>query len=707
MPQTHFRTCHLCEAMCGLEIDMEGDQVTQIRGDKNDPLSRGHICPKAVAIGDLQNDPDRLRAPMRRNGDQWEAIDWDTALDEVAGRIAAIKTEHGGNAVGIYAGNPNVHNYGNMTHSNLFLKQIKTRNRFSATSVDQMPHQLLGYWMFGHQLLVPIPDIDHTQYFLMLGANPLASNGSLMTVPDVRRRLLDLKERGGKLVQIDPRRNETAQLADEFHFIQPGTDAALLAAMAGNIFSEGLAKPGRLADMLTGLDAVAEALKPFTPERAAAVTGIPADTIRRLARDFAAAEAAACYGRMGVSTQEFGTLCQWLIQIINIATGNLDRKGGVLFTKPALDTLAGPMSRPGHFDAWRSRVRQLPEFSGELPASAMAEEILTPGEGQIRAMVTVAGNPVLSTPNGSRLEKAFGQLEFMVSIDCYINETTRLADIILPPSGPLERDHYDIVFNVLAVRNTARYSSPILPKQENSKHDWEIMRDLGNRLAKALGNSPPVPLPPPHMLLDMGLNHGPYGPVVGHPLALTLNSLRENPSGIDLGPLEPSLPNRLFTADKKILCNPEALTGDLKRLDTRLDKPAEGLVLIGRRHLRSNNSWMHNSERLIKGPARNQLFMHPDDLTELGLEDGATVRVTSRTGSVTTPVKATTNIKPGVVSLPHGWGHGRKGARLNVAATNPGVSINDLTDHLLMDELSGNAAVNGVPVTVSQDQPAA
>ncbi|MGB1557483.1 MAG: molybdopterin-dependent oxidoreductase, partial [Oceanococcaceae bacterium] len=487
--EIRFGACNLCEAICGLEFHLRDGEIQAIKGDAEDPLSRGHICPKAVALKDIYNDPDRLRRPLRRRGEDWEEIDWDTALDEVADRLVAIREAHGPNAIGAYLGNPSVHNYGTLTHSGQFLGPLKTRNRFSATSVDQLPHQLVALWMYGHQLLVPISDIDHCQFFLVLGANPMASNGSLMTVPDFRQRLKDLQARGGRMVVIDPRRTETAAVADAHHFIRPGTDAALLAALLNTLFEEGLAQPGRLAAFTEGLDAVREAIRPFSAEKAAEVTGIAADSIRQLARDFAAADGAACYGRMGVSTQAYGGLCQWLIQLINIATGNLDRPGGVLFTRPAVDLIGGPRSRPGHYNRWRSRVSQLPEFGGELPASTMAEEISTPGEDQIRAMVTIAGNPVLSTPNGRQLDAALEQLDFMVSVDLYLNETTRHADIILPPTSGLEHDHYDLIFHIFAVRNTARYSPALFDKPEGAMHDWEIFNALGERINARLGNT--------------------------------------------------------------------------------------------------------------------------------------------------------------------------------------------------------------------------
>lgn len=696
---THYRACNLCEAVCGLEIQVADGAVVSIKGDAEDPFSRGYLCPKAVALQDIQSDPDRLRGPVRRSGDAWEPISWDEAIELTAARLSEVRAKHGSNAVATYQGNPSVHNYGLLTHSGGFLGLLKTQNRFSATSVDQLPHQLVVYWMFGHQLLVPIPDIDHTDYFLMLGANPIASNGSLMTVPDVPTRLKDLRGRGGKLVVIDPRRTETAEIADEHHFIRPGTDAALLLGVLNTILEEGLASPGRLSAMLDGFEEVKAALRPFSVDRAAVVTGIPAETIRRLAREFAAAERAVCYGRMGVSTQAHGAVCHWLIQLINIATGNLDRPGGSLVTRPALDLINAPGSKPGSFNRWKSRVSGRAEALGELPVAALAEEILTPGEGQVRALVTVAGNPVLSTPNGRKLDEALAKLDFMISIDFYINETTRHAHVILPSTAPLEHDHYDMVFNLLAVRNTAKYSPAVLPRPEGALHDWEIMSRLGEALAAKTAQAA-RPSIPPEMMLDFGLQMGPYGMATPH--QLSLEKLKAEAHGVDLGPLSPSFPDRLATADKRIHCAPEPLMAALAELEPTLFTPGEpgALLLIGRRHLRSNNSWMHNYRRLVKGKSRHQLFMHPEDAERLGLGDGQEVRVRSRTGSVDVELLRTDAVMPGVVSLPHGWGHGRAGVKLSVAQEHPGVSANDLTDDQFVDRVSGNAALNGVPVSV-------
>lgn len=699
---THYRACHLCEAICGVVIETQGEEIVSIRGDKDDPLSRGHICPKAVALKDLHEDPDRLRRPVRRNRtatgeDQWEEISWEEALDTVAKTLVDTRETHGVHAIGAYLGNPAVHNYGMLTHQSNLFRHFRTNNRFSATSVDQLPHHLASLWLFGHKNLFPIPDIDRTNYFLMLGANPIASNGSIWTVPDVRKRIKALKARGGKLVVIDPRQTETAALADEHHFIKPGTDALFLLAILNTLFEEGLERLDHLGDFTEGLDVVREAVADFTPEHAERHTGIDAGTTRSIARDFAAAGAAICYGRMGVSTQVFGALNQWVIQIINIVSGNLDRPGGSLFTLPAMDQV--PNTSPGGFGRHHSRVRGLPEFDRELPAATLAEEITTPGENQIRVLFTGAGNPVLSTPNGAALDEALAQLDFMVSLDPYLNETTRHADIILPPTSPLEHDHYDIAFHMNAMRNTARFNEPVFEKPEGALHDWEIFTELGNRVARLQGTDE-QPVTPPADLIELGLSMGPYAEQ-----GVTLQALRDNPSGIDLGPLQPLLPERLLTPEKRINCASPQPLQDLARVRSHFDELAgqeEGsLLLIGRRHVRSNNSWMHNHHRLMKGKSRCTLMMHPTDMRERQIEDGQPVTVTSRVGSLQVAVEASEAVMPGVVSLPHGFGHNRDGVRMTIAQRHAGVSCNDLTDEQFLDGLSGNAAVNGVPVNVS------
>ncbi|HFT7077068.1 molybdopterin oxidoreductase family protein [Pseudomonas aeruginosa] len=694
----HYRACHLCEAICGLAIETESDEggvprIRSIKGDPQDSFSRGHVCPKAVALQDIQDDPDRLRQPLRRVGSEWQPIGWDEAFALVASRLGEIRERHGNDAVAVYQGNPSVHNYGLMTHSNYFLGLLKTRNRFSATSVDQLPHHLVSQQMYGHGLLIPIPDIDHTDFMLVLGGNPLASNGSIMTVPDVEKRLKALKARGGRLVVVDPRRSETAAIADRHLFIRPGQDAALLLGILNTLFEEHLGRPTPLP--VDGLERVREAVAVFDAESMSVRCGVPAESIRQLARDFAAAERAVCYGRMGVSTQAFGTLCQWLVQLINLVTGNLDRVGGALCTSPALDLVASTSG--GHFGRWRSRVSGLPEYGGELPVAALAEEILGEGEGQVRALVTVAGNPVLSTPNGRRLEQALDGLEFMLSIDLYINETTRYADLILPPTAPLEHDHYDTTFNVFAVRNVTRFNEAVLPRPEGALHDWEIFVGLARAFAARNGLELKPTLEPQQMI-DLGLRAGAYGDRSEHRLSLA--TLREHPHGIDLGPLRPNLAPRLKTAGQRIQAAPPLFVDDLQRFVAQPLPASDQLLLIGRRHVRSNNSWMHNYHRLVKGKPRHQLLMHPRDLEGRGLVDGQRVRVRSRVGSVEVEVAASSEMMPGVVSLPHGWGHARPGVQLAIARAQAGASANDLTDERHLDLLSGNAALNGLPVEV-------
>jgi len=698
--------CNLCEAICGLVITLDGGHITDIRGNPDDPLSRGHVCPKAIALQDIHEDPDRLRRPVRRVGgpgdDRWQEISWDEALDLVADNLARAVNEHGRDALAIYLGNPNVHSLGSMTHGTAMLKSFRTRNKYSATSVDQLPHQLLAHLLYGHQLLLPVPDIDRTQYFLVLGGNPMASNGSLMTVPDFPARLRKLKARGGRMVVLDPRRTETAKVSDEHHFVRPGSDSFVLLALVHVLLAEGLEQVPAYVD---GVGTVREAVGAFTPERAERMSGVPADVVRRIARDLAAADAAAVYGRIGVSVQEFGLVAQWAVQVLNVLTGNLDRPGGVMLTRPAVDAVGRGFIGRGHHDLWRSRVRGLPEFSGELPVATLADEILTPGDGQVRALLTVAGNPVSSTPDGRRLDAAIAGLDFVASVDVYVNETTRHADVILPPTTSLERDHYDLVFHLLAVRNTARFTPAVFPKPAGAMHDWEIYREIALRTAARLQRKRPLKA---RLLQQARLRVSPTRTIdlllrtdrkLDRP-RLSVRKLKRAGAGVDLGPLQPCLPGRLQTPDKRLQLAPRLVLEDLARLDTVEPLGPDELLLIGRRHQRDCNSWMHNSERLTKGRPRHQLLMHPDDLAARGIDDGSKVAVKSQVGSVLVEVAASDTMMPGVVSLPHGYGHGLPGVRMRNAVDMPGVSLNDLTDPARLD-VSGNAVLNGTPVTVT------
>jgi anaerobic selenocysteine-containing dehydrogenase len=714
----HFRTCNLCEAMCGVEISVQVNGTLRIEGDAEDVFSHGYICPKAVALQDIHYDPDRLKHPVRRTNNGWQQIGWDEAFDEVAHNLKRIQSKHGRHSVATYVGNPTVHNYGSLLFLPGFIRSLHTRNRFSATSVDQLAHHVAGFFMFGHQLLLPIPDLDRTDFLLILGANPAVSNGSLMTAPDVPGRLRAIRARGGKVILIDPRRTETARLADQHIFIRPGTDVLLLLALVHVVYAENLVKLDRLATFTDGVEIVGKLVADFSPEKIAPITGVPAEQVRELGRQFAAAKTAVCYGRMGVSTQEFGGVCQWLINVLNIITGNLDRPGGAMFTKPAFDVVGAPegLAPRGSYGRWHSRVRKLPEFGGELPVAALAEDILTPGTDQIRAVITSAGNPVLSTPNGRQLDRAFSQLEFMASIDFYINETTRHANIILPPTASLEHDNYDLAFHVLAIHNTAKYTQPLFAPQENTRHDWQILLELQTRMEsrgpreQLLAKTKRAVIGrffPPSRLVDLGLRFGPYGNKL-NPFAsgLTLAKLKSSPHGIDLGPMETCLPNRLRTANRLIALAPEVFVNDIERVKTRLFASSNGnhrpydLLLIGRRQLRSNNSWMHNSERLVKGRPRCTLLMNPNDAADRDLVDKQQVQVRSRIGSIEIPVEICEEIMPGVISIPHGWGHDRSGVQLGVAEQHAGASINDITDDQSIDALCGTAAFNGTWVSV-------
>jgi len=701
MPVTHYRSCPLCEATCGVAIEVDGGQVTSIRGDDADPFSKGYLCPKASALADLHADPDRLRHPMMRDGTTWREVTWDVAFDHVAARLRAIADQHGKDAIAVYQGNPTVHSLGLLTYGQLFLRKLETKNAYSATSVDQLPHMLAALKMFGDQLLMPVPDVDRTDYFLVLGANPIASNGSIMTAPDMKSRLKAILARGGQVVVVDPRRTETAAVASRHLFLRPGGDAFFLLSLIDVLFREGRARPGRLAPFTDGLERLRTIAADYPPARTAAVTGVAVEDLVAIARGLAAAERPVVYGRLGVCAQAHGGVAAWLCYAINVVLGALDAPGGLMFTTPAIDAV--PLSRhlglDGGFARWTSRVRGLPEFGGELPVATLADEIETPGPGQVRALITSAGNPALSSPGAPRLERALATLDFMVSIDPYLNETTRHAHVILPPTSILERSDYDVALAAFSVRNVARYSPAVFPRGADQRHDWEICAELASRLhlPRWLGGLARRAMKhvPPERLLDVALRAGPH--------RLSLAKVRAAEHGLDLGALVPRLPARLGHASKRIELVPACYVADLPRLAAKLEVPAtDGLVLIGRRQLRSNNSWMHNSLRLVKGKPRCTLLVHPDDAAARGLGAGDDVRLASRTGEVTVPIELTDDIMRGVVSLPHGWGHHRSGTRLGVASAHAGVSANDVTDAQLVDTLTGTAALTGVPVTIAR-----
>ncbi|WP_084520904.1 molybdopterin-dependent oxidoreductase [Nocardia uniformis] len=770
--RTLLRTCPLCEAVCGLEISLDAnDHVTAVRGDHADPFSRGFVCPKGASLGHLDEDPDQLTEPMIRDREtgQWRTATWDAAFALIGERIPAIAKAHGNQSLGVYLGNPNAHTVAGALYVPVLLRAVATRNFYSASTADQMPKQVASGLMFGDPLTVPVPDLDRTDYLLMLGANPLESNGSLCTAPDFPGRLKALRKRGGRLVVVDPRRTRTAKLADEHLFIRPGSDPYLLFGIVHTLFAEELTD---IRVAVEGLDELRSAAADFTPAVVAGRTGVPAATIVRLAREVANAPTAAVYARIGTCTAEFGTITQWLVDVVNALTGNLDSPGGAMFANGA--ALGIVRSRPFRTGRWSSRVRELPEAMGEFPVATLADEINTPGAGQIRAMVTVAGNPVLSAPSGARLDTAFAGLEFMVSVDRYLNETTRHADVILPPPRILQSPHYDFALLNFAVRNYARYSPPLIAP-DGRPAEAEILA----RLAMAVsGQQAPegssaleavdelvitgtlqkagllerrlelIGADTTEQRIDMMLRLGPYGewnsnghgrsdseasgadPVGGAessdggelgggsadrpaiPVAdvaeatgaptewrgnLNLQVLLDNPHGIDLGALRPRLPGALRTASKKVELAPQQLLDDVERLRGRLPDAAPEMVLIGRRQLRSNNSWMHNVATLVGGSNRCTLHIHPQDVERLGLNGFAVVK--SAAGSLTVPLEPTEEIMPGVVSLPHGWGHGD--STQTVAKEHAGVNANVLTDDSLIDAPSGNAVFNGVPVTLT------
>lgn len=753
--QLHYRTCPLCEATCGLELMVRDERVVRIRGDRDDVFSNGFICPKGSVLHRLHEDPDRLRKPQIRRGapdgtEIWEEVDWATAFAEIEARMVPILDEHGPSSSAVYLGNPNVHNHAALVGAPLVLHALGTRNLYTASTVDQMPKHVSSGFLFGSPNTIPVPDIDRTDLLVMLGANPIESNGSLATAPDFPGRLTALAARGGRLVVVDPMRTKTADLADTHLAIRPGTDAHLLLALIQvALASSDGPQVGHLEGHLSGVDELTAAVAPFTPEVVAPVCGIEADAIRTLAADIVAADSAAIYGRLGTHTVPFGTLASWAVDVLALVTGNLDQPGGNMFPLAAHGAResAEPGGRGWRTGRWHSRVNKFPEVKNEFPVAALADEITTPGDERTRVLVTVGGNPARSTPNSHRLEAALAELDFMVSIDPYRNETTRFADVILPPPSPLERSHFDAAFYTLAVRNVANFSEQLFEPEGPSEEQiaarlasvlmgsggteeaadqsldfvlhMEVDKEIGradspiagrdaDEIIAALGGHSV-----PDKIIDLRLRVGPYSDgfdAAADSGGISVESLLRAEHGVDLGPLQPRLPNALRTASGTIEVMAEPIAGDIVRLAATLADDAwtntNGLRLIGRRTLRSNNSWMHNVRQLVKGKPRCTLQLHPDDANARGLADGAHAVVRSRVGELVAPVELTDRVAPGVVSLPHGWGHGAPGASMEVAAEHAGVNANQLTDHLAIDPLSGNSVLNGVPVEVRLHQPA-
>jgi len=683
---THARTCHICEANCGILLTVTDGEVTSVKGNPDHVFSEGFICPKATAIPDIQNDPDRLRKPLKKKGESWEEISWDQAFTEIAEKLARVKASP--KVPAMYLGNPNAHNYATNFYMRSFNKAWGNQGLYSASTLDQLPHMIAQKWVYGHNALYPVPDIDRTQYMVIVGGNPMASNGSLWTVPNFRGRLKKLQARGGKMVVIDPRRTETAKVADEHHFVRPGTDTAFFLGIMKSLQIQQLVRPGRLATMLENWPELWNELDGLELETLSKHCGVSVETLNDIAAELGSGQPAIIYGRLGVSVVRYGTLNHFLINMINVATGNVDREGGTMFPAAAFDPVE--ISGTGAYDRYRTRQGS-PECLGELPTAELAYEMATPGEGQIGALVVVAGNPVLSAPGGQHIGKAMEGLDLMVSIDMYITETSVNADYILPPCGPLQNEHYNLFFAPLSVRNYAHFSEALLPKAEHEKADWEILHGITSAV-RELEGAKPDPKIEPRLMLDQILQNS--------PLKLDIETV-SHPNGYDMGPLQPRLPERLKTDHGKIECFPELVIADLQVFKDTLTAPSnDNFLLIGRRHIRSNNSWLHNSRRLIKGPNRCTMMIHPDSAQDLGLADGDMARVQNSVGTVEIVTEITDDVMPGVISIPHGFGHGQKGVKLSVAQERPGVSCNDLTDPGIIDKLSGNAVLNGVPVSV-------
>ncbi len=706
-----YRTCHLCEAMCGLQIELDRGEVLSIKGHKEDIYSRGHICPKGVALKELHTDKDRLKEPIKRTANGWKKITWEEAYDTVEREMKKIRKQHGNNAIATYTGNPTVHNAGTALTLYDTINAINTKNRYASHSMDSVPVFVVNQLMYGHAMLSPVPDIEKLDYFLIIGANPIASNGSFMSTPDIRGKLKAIQDRGGKVVVLDPRFTETAKKASEHYFISPESDVLLLLAITNEIFKRKAVVSSRVLDFSDHLDQLKQLVEGYTISSIAPNTGITAEQINHIVDDLLAHDNSVLYGRLGINTQSHGTLCQWLINCINILLGKMDEPGGLMFTLPAIDYVK-LMAHESKMFRYKSRVRQYQEIVGEFPTATLAEEILTEGEGQVKALLTIAGNPARSAPNSALMEEALGALDFMVAVDMYINETTKYANIILPPAVGLETMHYSFVLHIIATRNTTKFSPAPIPISDKQRYDWQILGELqrrlfsGNSLQKIKNNI--NSRIHPRTKLDMALKTGPYGVLGGRFMkkdGLSLKRLLEKKEGIELSPLKPVFPERLFTENKRVDLVPSQMAEELRKLpDWFSAQEAEQFPfkLIGRRHLRSNNSWMHNLPMLAGGSRRCTAMIHPDDAEDLGIVDGEKILVSSPIGSINIVAEVTDHVARGVVCIPHGWGHESQGVGLQVARQEAGINVNDIVDHRRVDPLSYNAAFSGQLVAVSK-----
>ncbi|WP_028315939.1 molybdopterin-dependent oxidoreductase [Desulfatibacillum aliphaticivorans] len=705
----HYRSCSICESMCGLEIVTRGSEIVTIRGDKNDPLSKGYICAKGAALKDLYNDPDRLRQPVVRTGAGWERVSWDDAFNQAEAGLKAIRKEYGNDALAFYFGNPNAHYHGSLLYLLPFFKAMNTKNRFSASSADQLPLMLVCEQLFGHMFLLPSPDANRTDYFLLIGGNPVVSGGSIMTLPGFGRRMKAIQKRGGKVVVVDPMKTATASLADQHFFIRPGSDVFFLASLLHVMFRDGLADPGWLGHFCDGLDKAESMVKAFSPEKTESVTGVSPRDVEAVAREFCRAPSAVCYGRMGVCVQEHGALVNWLIMLVNIIAGKFDRPGGFMFPTPALDVARALswLTPKGELGKNKTRVRGLPDFGDEFPVAALAEEIMTPGPGKIRGLVSICGNPILSAPNGKILDQALAELDYMVAMDWYIAESSRHANIILPPTNVLEHDHMPTMTHVCGSHNMAKYSPAVFEPEGDVRHNWQILKELAVRMEANPLAAAAVKMSTPTLLLKAGIRIGPHGAGLNPwGQGLTLKKMKASPHGVDLGPLRSSLPGRLFTKNKRINLVPQIFTDGLEALSGNFSAPEIAgdydLLLIGRRNRKSNNSWFHNLENMHTPSNRCTAMLNPADAASRGIEEGDVISLESRVGKIELEAEVTSNIMEGVVSVPHGWGHQYKGVSLNVASRRPGVSVNDITDNQRVDSICGTAVFSGVPVKAAK-----
>lgn len=713
--------CRICEPACGLKVTTQGNRVLKIEADEDNVVTRGFVCSKGIRFKDVHESPDRLRHPIKRVGDRWERISWEQAFQEIGEKVKGIRSRHGGESFAMYMGNPAGFSGTHPVFCQAFLAGLGSKHFYTPGSQDCNNKFAASQRMYGSPFVQPIPDFDNVDCFIIVGSNPAISHMSFINAARPVERLKALEEKGGKVYFVNPRRTESARRVGEQVFIRPGTDIWFLLAFLNELIASGGVQPSVVDKYMKGFDAVEQLVQPWTPERAERVTGIPAATLRAMVSRYSNAKGGALYCSTGVNQAQHSTLAYWILNVINCVSGNLDRRGGMLVSRGLVD-LPKIAKKFGYGDRTdRSRIGNFASVLDSFPAGILPDEIFTPGRGQVKALFVSAGNPVLSCANGTRMEKAIKQLELVVCIDLFRNETGNLADYVLPGLTWLERPDIPVGAAGLQTVPYIQWTDAMVQPDGEQQDEWwiytELARACGVRLFgdKSFGG----------MLAHYYFMANRYVqklPLLGNLLAfdpahmqsaMLLGSLRVKPAQMRSNPgailLKPNLPkdflgSRVLTEDGKVDLAPAEYIEGAKMLESDFEREIaqrDQLRLISKRERFGHNSWMHNVQEFVFRNNTNFVYMHPDDAERCGLKDRELAEVRSATGNVTLPVKLTDDMMPRAIALPHGWGHQRADG-LSVASRTTGVNANLLAPDgpASLERFAGMALMNGIPVEV-------